>query len=69
MELSRELPGESAARDKDEEDDGTEQRKKQSNRDNRCFTSWPILSSVLNRLLKSMITKGFHMGGKELWNG
>lgn len=33
------------------------------------FTSWPISSIVLKRLLKSMMSNGFHMGGKEAWNG
>lgn len=33
------------------------------------FTSWPISSIVLKRLLKSMMSIGFHMGGKAAWNG
>lgn len=33
------------------------------------FTSWPISSMVLKRLLKSMMTNGFHIGGKEAWYG
>lgn len=32
-------------------------------------TSWPISSIVLKRLLKSMMTNGFHMGGKEALYG